>query len=74
MAGAATVAGIDHVGVGSDFDSIGSKVPKGLDHIGKTALLIAALKERGFSDTDIGKVMGGNFLRVMQKAEALRQS
>lgn len=67
---AATVAGIDHVGLGSDFDSIGLKLPKGLEHIGKTPNLVAALKARGFSAQDVRKVLGGNALRVMQKAEA----
>ena len=68
---AATVAGIDHVGLGSDFDSIGLKLPEGLEHIGKTPNLVAALKKRGFSEADIAKVMGGNMLRVMRKAEAV---
>lgn len=66
---AATVAGIDHVGLGSDFDSVGLKLPAGLEHIGKTPNLVAALQERGFSDEDIGKVMGGNVLRAMRQAE-----
>lgn len=67
---AAKVAGVDHVGVGSDFDSIGLKLPEGLEHIGKTPNLVAALKQRGFSDADAGKIMGGNMLRAMQRAEA----
>jgi len=67
---AATVAGIDHVGLGSDYDSIGLKLPKGLEHIGKTPNLVAALQARGFSAEDVAKVLGGNALRVMQKAEA----
>lgn len=67
---AATVAGIDHVGIGCDYDSVGLKVPEGLEHIGKTPNLIAALRDRGFSDDDVAKVMGGNMLRVMQAAEA----
>ena len=67
---AATVAGIDHVGLGSDFDSVGLKLPAGLEDIAKTPNLITALKERGFSDEDVDKVMGRNALRVMQKAEA----
>lgn len=66
---AATVAGIDHVGLGSDYDSVGLKLPAGLEHIGKTPNLIAALQERGFSDEDVAKVMGGNALRAMQEAE-----
>ena len=71
---AASVAGIDHVGLGSDYDSIGLKLPEGLEHIGKTPNLVAALKKRGFSDEHVGKVMGGNALRVMQKAEAVAAS
>ena len=67
---AATVAGIDHVGLGCDYDSVGLKVPVGLEHIGKTPNLIAALKDRGFSDEDVNKVMGANVLRVMKMAEA----
>lgn len=68
---AATVAGIDHVGLGSDYDSVGLKLPIGLEHIGKTPNLIAAMKERGFSDADVAKVMGGNVLRAMRQAEAV---
>jgi len=68
---AATVAGIDHVGLGCDYDSVGLKVPEGLEHIGKTPNLIAALKDRGFSDADVANIMGGNALRVMQQAEAI---
>ena len=67
---AATVAGVDHVGIGCDYDSVGLKVPEGLEHIGKTPTLVAALRDRGFSDEDVGKIMGGNVLRVMQQAEA----
>ena len=68
---AATIAGIDHVGVGCDYDSVGLRVPEGLEHIGKTPNLVAALRARGFSDEAVGKVMGGNVLRVMQQAEAV---
>ena len=68
---AAEVAGIDHVGLGSDFDSIGLRLPEGLDHIGQTPNLIAALEERGFSAEDVNKVLGGNALRVFEQAEAV---
>ena len=71
---AASVAGIDHVGLGSDFDSIGLKVPEGLEDIGKTPNLVAALKKRGFTDEQIRKVMGGNALRVMQTVEKMAAS
>lgn len=66
---AATVAGIEHVGLGSDFDSVGLRLPAGLEHIGKTPNLIEAMKERGFSDADVAKVLGGNVMRVMQATE-----
>lgn len=68
---AATVAGIDHVGLGSDYDSVGLKLPKDLEHIGKTPNLVAAMKNRGFSDEDVAKVMGGNVLRAFREAEAV---
>ena len=67
---AATVAGIDHVGIGCDYDSVGLRVPEGLNHIGNTPNLVAALADRGFSDDEVGRIMGGNMLRVMQQAEA----
>ena len=66
---AAAVAGIDHVGLGSDFDSVGLKLPAGLEHIGKTPNLVAAMRDRGFSEEDVEKVMGGNALRAMREAE-----
>jgi membrane dipeptidase len=69
---AATVAGINHVGLGSDFDSVNLMLPERLEHIGKTPNLVAALTERGFSNEDVAKVMGGNALRAMQETERLR--
>lgn len=70
---AATIAGIDHVGVGCDYDSVGLRVPEGLEHIGKTPNLVAALQARGFSNEAVGKVMGGNVLRVMRQAETVAE-
>ena len=67
---AATVAGVDHVGIGCDYDSVGLRVPEGLNHIGDTPNLVAALEERGFSEDEVGRIMGGNMLRVMRQAEA----
>jgi len=60
------VAGIDHVGLGSDFDG-GIDPPKGLEDISKRAVLRQALKGRGYQDADIDKIMGGNFWRVIQR-------
>jgi len=63
---AVKVAGIDHVGIGSDFDGI-SLVPRDLEDVSKVPNLTAALLKRGYSERDIRKIMGGNFLRVIQQ-------
>ena len=60
------VAGIDHVGIGSDFDGIGT-VPQGLEDVSKMPNLTAALLKRGYTEADIQKIMGGNFLRVIRE-------
>jgi membrane dipeptidase len=60
------VAGIDHVGIGTDFDGI-PDVPKGLEDASKMPTLVAALRKRGYSEADVQKIMGGNFLRVMRE-------
>jgi membrane dipeptidase len=59
-------AGIDHVGIGSDFDGI-EIVPRGLEDVSKMPALTAALLQRGYSDGDIRKIMGENFLRVVRQ-------
>lgn len=56
----------NHVGLGSDFDGIG-RTPEGLEHAGKLAGITAELVRRGHKDSDIQKILGGNFLRVFQK-------
>jgi membrane dipeptidase len=60
------VAGIDHVGIGTDYDGI-PDVPKGLEDASKMPALVAALLKRGYSEADIQKIMGGNSLRVMRE-------
>ena len=62
---AVKVAGIDHVGIGSDFDGI-SSVPHGLEDISKMPALAAALKKKGYTDKDIEKIWGLNALRVIR--------
>jgi membrane dipeptidase len=57
--------GVDHVGLGSDFDGIES-APQGLDDVTSFPLITKALMERGYSDTDIVKILGGNFIRVFK--------
>jgi len=62
------VAGVDHVGLGSDFDGI-SDVPVGLEDVSKFPDLVAELLRRGWSEADVRKVVGLNALRVMRDAE-----
>jgi membrane dipeptidase len=62
------VAGIDHVGLGSDFDGIPDG-PVGLDGVDKYPALLEALMRRGWSDADIAKIAGENLLRAMAAAE-----
>jgi membrane dipeptidase len=62
------VAGIEHVGLGSDFDGI-PEAPAGLEGVDKYPVLLAELARRGFSDADLARVAGGNLLRVLAKAE-----
>ncbi len=64
------VAGIDHVGLGSDFDGI-SRVPDGLQDVSRYPALLEELARRGYSDDDLRKVAGLNILRVMREAEAV---
>ncbi len=64
------VAGIDHVGIGSDFDGIGS-TPVGLEDVSDYPALLAELARRGYSDEEIAKVAGLNILRVMEQAESV---
>jgi membrane dipeptidase len=64
------VAGIDHVGVGSDFDG-SPGMPKGLEDVSCYPALFAELAARGYSDEDLAKVAGRNVLRVMRAAEAV---
>jgi membrane dipeptidase len=62
------VAGIDHVGLGSDFDGV-SCLPEGMDDVTFLPTLTQALADRGYSDEDILKILGGNTLRVMEAVE-----
>ena len=59
------IAGIEHVGIGSDFDGI-SAVPRGLEDVSKMPALTGALLKRGYTERDIRKIMGENFLRVVR--------
>jgi membrane dipeptidase len=62
------VAGIDHIGIGSDFDGITS-VPVGLEDVSKYPALTAELLKRGYADGDVKKILGLNVLRALRRAE-----
>jgi membrane dipeptidase len=64
------VAGVDHVGIGSDFDGITS-TPVGLEDVSTFPKVFAELARRGWSDGDLAKLAGENVLRVMRRAEAV---
>ena len=61
-------AGIDHIGIGSDYDGITS-VPEGLEDVSKYPVLTAELLRREYSEEDILKILGGNILRLMRAVE-----
>ena len=58
------LVGIDHVGIGSDYDGVGDSLPEGLKDVSTYPAIVAAFEARGFSETDIAKVLGGNAMRV----------
>ena len=69
----AKVAGIDHVGIGSDFDGV-SSLPVGMEDISKLPNITYELLRRGYSEKDIRKVLGENFLRVFAEAERVART
>jgi len=64
---AVKIAGVDHVGLGSDFD--GATMPIGLEDASKLPKITDALLKKGYSDADVTKILGGNLLRVMEAVE-----
>ena len=65
----AKVAGVDHVGLGSDFDGVSGATPQGIDSAADLPKITQALLERGYSAGDIRKILGSNMLRVFAEAE-----
>jgi len=63
------IAGVDHVGIGSDFDGVGDSLPIGLKDVSQFPNLIEVLIDAGYSDGDIAKILGGNILRVWEAVE-----
>jgi len=66
------VAGVEHVGLGSDFD--GATMPIGMEDASKLPRLTEALLKKGYSEADIEKILGGNILRVMEQVEAVSRT
>lgn len=67
------LVGIDHIGIGSDFDGVSGALPDGLKTVADFPNLIAGLQARDYRDADIRKILGGNLLRVWREAEALAE-
>jgi membrane dipeptidase len=69
----AKVAGVDHVGLGSDFDGVSGSTPEGMDSAADLPKITQALLDRGYSAEDIHKILGGNVLRVFREVERVRR-
>ena len=65
----AKVAGVDHVGLGSDFDGVSGNMPAGMDSAADLPKITQGLLDRGYSEVDIHKILGGNLLRVFSEVE-----
>jgi membrane dipeptidase len=65
------VAGIDHVGLGSDFDGVNGATPEGIDSAADLPKITQALLDRGYHAEEIRKILGGNLLRVFADAERI---
>jgi len=67
----AKVAGIDHVGLGSDFDGVSGATPQGIDSAADLPKITQALLDRGYSADDIKKILGGNLMRVFREVQGV---
>ncbi len=67
----AKVAGVDHVGLGSDFDGVSGATPEGINSAADLPKITQALLDRGYSEADIHKILGGNLLRVFREVERI---
>jgi membrane dipeptidase len=67
----AKVAGVDHVGLGSDFDGVSGATPQGIDSAADLPKITQSLVDRGYSAGDIHKILGGNLLRVFGQVEGV---
>jgi membrane dipeptidase len=67
----AKIAGVDHVGLGSDFDGVSGATPQGMNSAADLPKITQALLDRGYSADDIKKILGGNTLRVFRQVESI---
>ena len=65
------LTGIEHVGIGSDYDGVGDSLPIGLKDVSAYPNLVEGLLERGYSEADVEKILGSNLLRVWREVEEL---
>jgi membrane dipeptidase len=63
------LAGVDHAGIGSDFDGVNGALVSELHSVADYPVLVAGLQQRGYKDADIRKILGGNLLRVWSEVE-----
>jgi membrane dipeptidase len=63
------LVGVDHVGIGSDYDGVGDSLPTGLKDVSTYPNLVEGLLRRGYSEADIRKILGENLLRVWQAVD-----
>lgn len=66
---AVKLIGVDHVGLGSDYDGVGDSLPHGLKDVASYPNLVQGMLDKGYSDSDIQKILGLNFLRVWREVE-----
>jgi len=66
---AVNLVGVEHVGIGSDFDGLGNTLPTGIKDVSQYPNIIEGLLNRGYSEADIEKILGGNLMRVWKQVE-----
>lgn len=62
--------GVEHIGIGSDYDGVGDSLPVGLKDVSSYPNLVQGLMDRGYSDDEIEMILGGNLMRVWKQVEA----
>lgn len=68
------LVGVDYVGIGSDYDGVGDSLPEGLKDVSTYPNLVQGLLNRGYSEQDIAKILGGNLIRVWKEVERVAAS